>query len=63
MCTSWFHINAAAGAVVRGGANLGLAQHHGAATLDLARSGIYVEPTCAQAAAAFVKLLEAGTIR
>jgi threonine synthase len=35
----------------------------GAATLDLARTGIYVEPTCAQAAAAFVKLLEAGTIR
>jgi threonine synthase len=35
----------------------------GAATLDLARTGIYVEPTCAQAAAAFVKLLEAGAIR
>jgi threonine synthase len=34
-----------------------------AATLDLARSGIYVEPTSAQAAAAFAKLLEAGTIR
>nr|WP_294552740.1 pyridoxal-phosphate dependent enzyme [uncultured Rhodopila sp.] len=34
----------------------------GAATLDLARSGIYVEPTCAQAAAAFGKLLETGTI-
>jgi threonine synthase len=34
-----------------------------AATLDLARSGIYVEPTCAQAAAAFARLLEAGTIR
>jgi threonine synthase len=34
-----------------------------AATLDLARTGIYVEPTCAQAAAAFTKLLEAGTIR
>ncbi|MBL6080356.1 pyridoxal-phosphate dependent enzyme [Belnapia sp. T18] len=34
-----------------------------AATLDLARTGIYVEPTCAQAAAAFAKLLEAGTIR
>ncbi len=33
------------------------------ATLDLARTGIYVEPTCAQAAAAFTKLLEAGTIR
>jgi threonine synthase len=33
------------------------------ATLDLARSGIYVEPTCAQAAAAFARLIEAGTIR
>jgi threonine synthase len=32
------------------------------ATLDLARSGIYVEPTSAQAAAAFGKLLETGTI-
>ncbi|BDG70635.1 pyridoxal-phosphate dependent enzyme [Roseomonas fluvialis] len=34
-----------------------------AATLELARTGIYVEPTCAQAAAAFARLLEAGTIR
>jgi threonine synthase len=34
----------------------------GAATLELARSGVYVEPTCAQAAAAFGKLLAAGTI-
>jgi threonine synthase len=33
------------------------------ATLDLARTGVYVEPTCAQAAAAFARLLEAGTIR
>ena len=32
------------------------------ATLDLARMGIYVEPTSAQAAAAFAKLLETGTI-
>ena len=32
------------------------------ATLDLARIGIYVEPTCAQAAAAFAKLLATGTI-
>lgn len=32
------------------------------ATLDLAKTGIYVEPTCAQAAAAFQKLLETGTI-
>ena len=35
----------------------------GAATLELARTGIYVEPTCAQAAAAFAKLLAVGTIR
>jgi threonine synthase len=34
----------------------------GTATLDLARTGIYVEPTCAQVAAAFAKLLETGTI-
>jgi threonine synthase len=34
----------------------------GAATLDLARIGIYVEPTSAQAAAAFGRLLTAGTI-
>lgn len=33
-----------------------------AATLALARLGIYVEPTAAQTAAAFVKLLEAGAI-
>ncbi len=33
-----------------------------AATLDLARSGIYVEPTCAQAAAAFGHLLRNGSI-
>jgi threonine synthase len=32
------------------------------ATLDLARIGVYVEPTAAQPAAAFHKLLEAGTI-
>jgi threonine synthase len=32
------------------------------ATLDLAKAGIYVEPTSAQAAAAFAKLLNAGTI-
>jgi threonine synthase len=32
------------------------------ATLDLARVGIYVEPTCAQVAAAFSKLLETGTV-
>jgi threonine synthase len=34
----------------------------GSATLTLARMGVYVEPTCAQAAAAFGKLLEAGTV-
>ncbi len=33
-----------------------------AATLQLARGGVYVEPTCAQAAAAFQRLLAAGTI-
>jgi threonine synthase len=32
------------------------------ATLELSRMGIYVEPTAAQAAAAFGKLLAAGTI-
>jgi threonine synthase len=32
------------------------------ATLDLASIGLYVEPTCAQAAAAFQRLLAAGTI-
>ena len=32
------------------------------ATLKLARDGLYVEPTCAQAAAAFAKLLHGGTI-
>ncbi|WP_188903724.1 pyridoxal-phosphate dependent enzyme [Caldovatus sediminis] len=35
----------------------------GAATLDLARGGVYVEPTSAQAAAAFAKLLASGAIR
>ena len=34
----------------------------GQATLDLARLGLYVEPTCAQAVAAFEKLLATGTI-
>jgi threonine synthase len=33
-----------------------------AASLELARRGIYVEPTCAQAAAAFDRLLAAGRI-
>jgi threonine synthase len=34
-----------------------------AMSLELARGGVYVEPTCAQAAAAFARLLDAGTIR
>lgn len=47
-----------------GGSAVMLSEHEIAqATLDLARTGIYVEPTCAQAAAAFARLLEAGTIR
>lgn len=46
-----------------GGAVMLSEEEIAAATLDLARSGIYVEPTCAQAAAAFARLLEAGTIR
>ena len=33
-----------------------------AMTLHLAKGGVYVEPTCAQAAAAFQRLLAAGTI-
>jgi threonine synthase len=33
-----------------------------AASLALAKAGIYVEPTCAQAAAAFTKLRAAGRI-
>jgi threonine synthase len=32
------------------------------AALSLARGGIYVEPTCAQAAAAFTRLRQAGKI-
>jgi len=46
----------------RGGAVTLTEQEIGEATLDLARIGIYVEPTCAQAAAAFGKLLQTGTI-
>lgn len=46
-----------------GGAVMLSEQEIAAATLDLARTGIYVEPTCAQAAAAFARLLEAGAIR
>ncbi len=46
----------------RGGAVMLSEDEIGAATLDLARIGIYVEPTSAQAAAAFRKLLDAGAI-
>lgn len=46
----------------RGGAVTLTEDEIGKATLDLARIGIYVEPTCAQAAAAFAKLLATGTI-
>jgi len=45
-----------------GGAVMSSEEEIAAATLDLARIGIYVEPTSAQAAAAFGKLLAAGTI-
>jgi threonine synthase len=46
----------------RGGAVMLSEAEIGAATLDLARLGVYVEPTSAQVAAAFGKLLEAGTV-
>jgi threonine synthase len=46
----------------RGGAVMLSEAEIGAATLDLARIGIYVEPTAAQASAAFAKLLAAGAI-
>ena len=46
----------------RGGAVALSEAEIGQATLDLARIGIFVEPTCAQVAAAFGKLLETGTI-
>ena len=46
----------------RGGAVTLSEAEIGAATLDLAHIGIYVEPTAAQAVAAFGKLLAAGTI-
>ena len=46
----------------RGGAVMLSEAEIGAATLDLARIGIYVEPTSAQVAAAFRKLLTAGTV-
>jgi threonine synthase len=46
----------------RGGAVMLSETEIGQACLDLARCGVYVEPTCAQAAAAFAKLLASGTI-
>jgi threonine synthase len=46
----------------RGGAVTLTEDEIAAATLALARIGVYVEPTCAQAAAAFEKLLQTGTI-
>jgi len=46
----------------RGGAVTLTEAEIAAATLELARIGVYVEPTCAQAAAAFAKLLETGTV-
>jgi threonine synthase len=47
----------------RGGAVMLTEAEIGAAVLDLARIGIYVEPTSAQVAAAFAKLLQTGTVR
>ena len=47
----------------RGGAVLLEEAEIAEATRGLARQGFYVEPTCAQAAAAFGHLLAAGTIR
>lgn len=46
----------------RGGAVMLAEEEIAAAALELARLGIYVEPTSAQALAAFRKLLAAGTI-
>jgi threonine synthase len=46
----------------RGGAVTLTEEEIAKSTLDLARIGIYVEPTCAQVAGAFGKLLETGTI-
>ncbi|MBK1657538.1 threonine synthase [Paracraurococcus ruber] len=48
--------------LTQGGAVMLSEAEIGQACLGLARSGIYVEPTCAQAAAAFGKLLKLGTI-
>ena len=48
--------------VTRGGAVMLSEAEIAAAALDLARIGVYVEPTAAQPAAAFARLLAAGTI-
>ena len=45
-----------------GGAVVSSEAEIAAATLDLARIGVYVEPTAAQVAAAFAKLLQSGAI-
>ena len=45
-----------------GGAVMLSEEEIGAATLELARAGVYVEPTCAQAVAAFGHLLRSGAI-
>ena len=47
----------------RGGAVMLTEEEIAASALSLARTGIYVEPTCAQAEAAFRRLLEAGAIQ
>jgi threonine synthase len=46
----------------RGGAVMLSEEEIAAATLDLAKMGLYVEPTSAQVVAAFARLLAAGTI-
>jgi threonine synthase len=46
----------------RGGAVMLTEEEIAASALSLARTGIYVEPTCAQAEAAFRRLLETGAI-
>lgn len=47
----------------QGGAVMLTEQEIAEAALTLARGGVYVEPTCAQAAAAFQRLLASGAIR
>jgi len=47
----------------RGGAVRVTEEAIGAATTQLASAGLYTEPTCAQAAAAYNELLEAGAIK